>query len=846
MPAAVMAQRSAPSLAMATAPSIRRRQTPTRAAALASSSRVTLEDLSDEEVILASESDYSAEDGHEAAVDGDEQAPDGGPTLPKATSNKGQRIGKGNFHCEWPGCFRTFPRQIKLQIHMRTHTDERPFKCALQDCGSAFKRKEHLKAHEERLHTVRADASPSSAPQQQLIFSSEPGLPVAEERKKHVCRHLGPVAAPALASPSAAGKGKAHSVVEVSTLECGRRFWTKQHLDRHIADVHEDEDTLERIRVDSGAHAMEQEGESDTLVRKARKQYQVSKGRFLLSKLVLIQAHPPQCTEPGCLESFAKRKRLREHIWAKHSLLPEKGLGSAAHLSSNEAIPLADATSGSIDKPFVCSYAGCGRAFLTNAKRKQHSKVHAEGRYTCSLPHPHASNDTTISEPAQGPLDFPTWSALQTHMRDAHPPICPLPQCKGKVFKSGARLTKHMKQHREGQEKQRSAYRSEAFAGEDDEDGEDQTAEEGDIACPWAGCSRAFKSGRSMQSHCNIRHLGIKKFVCGVTDVGQGSHPTVAAPDSELSTVDDVANAAAVLSVEVGCGRAFGHKHELVRHLRTCEVRKMEALLVSMESAASKDGRVLGKLGPKAKARAVGKRSRSSDAERQGNQDDESDADNRDVPVSIHDGEEGHASSGEDFVPDSSEEMDEGEVDDELFREEGGAVPQRLAGRPAAPERSTRNAITHSQVRALLGLGQGGEKEQSTSSKKRGVHAAGLDDADDREGVLKEWREYLPASLLGGQKKRRKMRGAMLTCPWRRLNEMAQGHPTLAGEDEGEQEADDMEDPSSINTLCEARFSRVYDLSRHLRSAHSLRLSDGDILELVPEQERQLLPKSRK
>ncbi|KAF2360908.1 BTB/POZ domain [Trinorchestia longiramus] len=59
-----------------------------------------------------------------------------------------------------PICGKHFPKKRKsnLQVHLRTHTNERPFKCAT--CGRGFKQKAHLEKHQEKSCHVLSEFVP--------------------------------------------------------------------------------------------------------------------------------------------------------------------------------------------------------------------------------------------------------------------------------------------------------------------------------------------------------------------------------------------------------------------------------------------------------------------------------------------------------------------------------------------------------------------------------------------------------------------------------------------------------------------------------------------------------------
>lgn len=74
-----------------------------------------------------------------------------GPT--PSTPWAGHPPGTSVYPCGFPGCGKTFARLYSLRAHARSHSAERPFRCAR--CPAAFARNHDLKRH-ERLHEDRA------------------------------------------------------------------------------------------------------------------------------------------------------------------------------------------------------------------------------------------------------------------------------------------------------------------------------------------------------------------------------------------------------------------------------------------------------------------------------------------------------------------------------------------------------------------------------------------------------------------------------------------------------------------------------------------------------------------
>ena len=238
--------------------------------------------------------------------------------------------------CDVDGCGKTYVKQARLLEHQRVHTGERPFVC--EHCGASYMRSTHLAAH----------------------------------MRTHMDESMKPLACP--------------------RETCTKRFWTQQHLRRHVLSCH---------AMESGVHSMSMlDAEAALGVAGVAGLY--------------------HCDSPGCDLVFSKRKHLYQHRREAH-----------ADPSCSHA-------------PFVCDV--CDKHFLTNAKRRHHMRIHEEGRYQCILPHavaplppehpPHT--DTGVS------WSFATWTHLQRHMRLCHPPTCPV--C-GRAFASREKMRRHQHTH---------------------------------------------------------------------------------------------------------------------------------------------------------------------------------------------------------------------------------------------------------------------------------------------------------------------------------------------------------------------------------------------------------------
>ncbi len=234
------------------------------------------------------------------------------------------------FACPYEGCSKTFSKKGRLNVHVLSHTGEKPFKC--DDCEAGYSRLSHLKRHIDNVHKkIRHSCSICPA----TFFSKEAA-------KKH--------------EKIAHGDGNGN---RLRCDECGKTFAKRYQLANHAVNEHD-------VKMEKKVHACDE----------CEKTFPYPNKLKLHKESRHSKAPRHKCDI--CDSAFHAFNELRKHKATEHKKTfncqkCEKEFKTRANLNSHLKVHEEQS------EVFHCPEIGCQETFLYLRNLKNHARVAHDG-----------------------------------------------------------------------------------------------------------------------------------------------------------------------------------------------------------------------------------------------------------------------------------------------------------------------------------------------------------------------------------------------------------------------------------------------------------------------------------
>ncbi|CRG90381.1 Transcription factor IIIA [Talaromyces islandicus] len=306
--------------------------------------------------------------------------------------------------CPFDGCTKAFNRPARLQEHIRSHNNERVFKCTHGDCDKTFLRASHLNHHIKSAHTTVRD-----------YVCDRPGcgktFVTGTRLRRHLAAHDGSDKFRCTEYPPCNETFRKHSTLNRHILlahlnqkpfpcqhvdsatgqECQQAFESAAHLRSHENRVH----PKNRFTCTECASASNASFEASGNNNISASSYFSSYAEL---QAHIKSAHPPRCIH--CSFVCSTSRELRRHLEMSHG-----------DVSLEER------------RQFPCTMPGCGRSFTKKGNLTVHIRtVHdGEKRFVCG------ETDLSTSKKVEGwtmndgcGKRYGSKLALEEHVRTVH------------------------------------------------------------------------------------------------------------------------------------------------------------------------------------------------------------------------------------------------------------------------------------------------------------------------------------------------------------------------------------------------------------------------------------------
>ncbi|CAK7217786.1 hypothetical protein SCUCBS95973_003262 [Sporothrix curviconia] len=255
--------------------------------------------------------------------------------------------------CTWPDCTKTFNRPARLTAHLRSHTNDRPFKCP--DCPKTYLEEKHLRQHIKGSH---------SQERQYVCTECSKAFLTATRLRRHAAVH----------------EGQDRFRCRGYDENCTRSFRKHQTLQRHIRVDHLNQPAF------ACTHKISASGAASRTMCEA-----VFDSQGALRRHVERDHTAPKfwceecCKAGGHAAGFATRALLETHMRHEHVDCPFCEARCAGPAELHRHIDMHHSGKSVADrKNIVCPHDGCGKSFTRRANLNVHIRAAHEGlRFVC-------------------------------------------------------------------------------------------------------------------------------------------------------------------------------------------------------------------------------------------------------------------------------------------------------------------------------------------------------------------------------------------------------------------------------------------------------------------------------